>query len=76
MAKYKYKIKLENSKDICKFVQITRRLTPKIILIDPANNYQTNAKSLLSVLSTVKWDSTWCECEEDIFTHICQFIRR
>ena len=70
----RYKIKLESSKDICNFVQITCKLKSRITLTDPINNYRTNGKSLLGVLPTIEWDSIYCECEEDIFIYIRQFI--
>ena len=69
----KHEINLDTMSKINKFVAICSRLNCRIDLID-GNGYRISAKSLVGVLATVDWSQVFVVCEEDIYSHIKDFI--
>ena len=69
----KAKIRLDTFSDIRKFVKITSKLQGRIYVTD-GDGLTANAKSLLNMLPTLKYEELWCEAEKDIFFHIKEFV--
>lgn len=69
----KVEINLDTMSKINKFVSICSRLDYKIDLID-GEGYRISAKSLVGVLATVDWSQVFVVCEDDIYSHIKDFI--
>ena len=71
--KMRAKIRLDTFSDLRKFVRITSKLHGRIYVTD-GHGLISNAKSLLNMIPTLKYEELWCEAEEDIWTHIADFI--
>lgn len=69
----KHEINLDTMSKINKFVAICSGLDCKVDLID-GNGYRISAKSLVGVLATVDWSQVFVVCEDDIYSHIKDFI--
>jgi hypothetical protein len=54
-------------------VKVVSKLKGRIYVTDGAG-LTANAKSLLNMIPTLKYEELWCESEEDIFFRIKEFI--
>ena len=66
------KIRLDTMKDISKFVAICSEVTAPVYVTDGAG-LKVSAKSVLGVMYSMEFADIWCECEEDIYSHIERF---
>ena len=69
----KVKIRLDTFSDVRKFVKITARLKGRIYVTD-GDGLKANAKSLLNMIPTLKYEELWCESENDIYFYIKDFL--
>ena len=69
----KVRIRLDTFSDVRKFVKIATRLKGRVYVTDGAG-LKTNAKSLLNMIPTLKYEELWCESENDIYFHIKDFL--
>jgi hypothetical protein len=67
------KINLDTIKDINDFVGICTRIPAAVYITDGAG-LKVSGKSLLGVMYAMEFSAIWCECEEDIYSHIERFI--
>ena len=73
MIKMRAKIRLDTFSDIRKFVKITSKLKGRVYVTD-GESLIANAKSLLNMIPTLKYEELWCEAEKDIFFEIREFL--
>lgn len=69
----KVKIRLDTVTDIANFVLVASTVRSEVYLTNDGG-LRVNAKSFLGVAHAQEFDSLWCECEEDIYSKIQQFI--
>ena len=69
----KAKINLDTMSKINAFVSICSGLDCKVDLID-GSGYRVSAKSLVGALAATDWSEIFVECENDIYSHIWEFI--
>ena len=69
----KVKINIDTMSKINAFVSICSNLDSRVDLID-GNNYCVSAKSLMGALATMDWSQVFVVCEDDIYSHIKEFI--
>jgi hypothetical protein len=69
----RYRIRLDTFSEIRKFVKITSKLKGRIYVTD-GGGLTANAKSLLNMIPTLKYEELWCESENDIYYHIKDFL--
>ena len=67
------KIRLDTMKDINQFVSACTRVNVPVYITDGAG-LRVSAKSVLGAMYAMEFADIWCECEEDIYHHIEQFI--
>ena len=67
------RIRLETFSDIRKFVKIATRVKGRVYITDGAG-LVCNAKSLLNMLTVLKYEELWCESENDIYFEIRNFL--
>lgn len=70
---YRYKISLSTGRDVAAFVSMAVHIKEPVRL-NNGENLTINAKSLLSVIMALTWDSIYCCCEKDISEQIQRFI--
>ena len=70
----KVKIRLETLTDINKFINIVTPLPGKIVIKNSTEDFIINAKSIFVMICTLNYNDLWCESENDIYTHIKDFI--
>lgn len=68
----KVKVSLDTIAQVNKFVGITSQINAPIYLV--SDGFKVSAKSLLGALYTMEWSEVWCECDEDIYSQIAQFV--
>lgn len=68
----KVKVNLDTIAQVNKFVGITSQIDAPIYLV--SDGFKVSAKSLLGALYTMEWSEVWCECDEDIYSQIAQFV--
>lgn len=68
----KVKVSLDTIAQVNKFVGITSQIDAPIYLV--SDGFKVSAKSLLGALYTMEWSEVWCECDEDIYSQIAQFV--
>ena len=66
------KIRLDTMKDINQFVAICTKIHVPVYITDGAG-LRISAKSVLGVMYSMEFADIWCECEEDIYSHIERF---
>ena len=66
------KVYLETMNDVAQFVAIASQIDVPVHLV--GHDLRVSAKSLLGALYTMEWEDVWCECEQDIYTKIKQFV--
>ena len=69
----KVKIRLDTVTDANKFAAITSTLEGKITITD-TKGLRVNAKSVLGALYALEFTELWCESENDIYSHIRDFV--
>lgn len=69
----KAKIRLDTTNDAIQFSNLCLALPGQITITDN-NGLRINAKSILGMLYALEFEELWCESENDIYTHIDQFI--
>ena len=66
-------INLDTMKNVQRFVNIASAHKANVYITDNAG-LCVSAKSLLGALYAMEFDELWCECDEDIFTAIKDFV--
>ena len=69
----KIKVRLDTVTDIANFVLIASQVKSNVYLTNN-NGLKVDGKSLLGVAHAHEFDELWCECDEDIYTRIKDFI--
>ena len=69
----KVKIRLDTVTDIARFVLIANQVKSKVLLTNN-EGMCTDGKSFLGVAHAQEFTNLWCECEEDIYTKISDFV--
>lgn len=69
----KVKVRLDTNTDAIKFSNLCLSLPGNITITDN-KGLRINAKSILGMLYALEFEELWCESEEDIYTHINEFI--
>ena len=69
----KVKINLDTMSKINAFVSICSGIDCKIDLID-GRGYRVSAKSLVGAIAATDWSEIFVESENDIYSHIWEFI--
>jgi hypothetical protein len=67
------KINIDTFSKINAFVNICTQLEGDIKLVD-GSGYCVNARSLLGAVATADWSQVFVESENDIYSHIQEFI--
>lgn len=69
------KIRLNTLTDINDFITAISDVEVDVFLVDPIHRYKINAKSQLAcMLAGAEWNSTWVECEKDIYHLIERWV--
>ena len=55
------------------FVSICSVLDCRVDLID-GSGYRVSAKSLMGAIAATDWSEVFVECENDIYSHIWEFL--
>lgn len=69
----KIKVRLDTVTDIANFVLIASQVKSNVYLTNN-NGLKVDGKSFLGVAHAHEFDELWCECDEDIYTRIKDFI--
>lgn len=69
----KIKVRLDTVTDIANFVLIASQVKSNVYLTNN-NGLKVDEKSFLGVAHAHEFDELWCECDEDIYTRIKNFI--
>lgn len=69
----KVRIRLDTMGDISKFVQITTGLDCDVRLTN-GKSFIVNGRSVLGVLYSAEWKEIFCECDQDIYSKISEFV--
>ena len=69
----KAKIRLETVTDVKKFVNICSNVKKPVLVRDNASHC-VSGQSLMGMLYSLEWTEIWCECEQDIYNDIAQFV--
>ena len=70
--KFRAKVRLDTQTDIANFVNRVTSVSVPVFLTSGA--YCVSGKSLLGAIYTLEWENLWCECEQDIYHLITDFI--
>jgi hypothetical protein len=68
------KIRLETMTDINKFIGIVTPLPGKIIIKNSTEDFIINAKSIFVMICALNYNDLWLESENDIYSHIRDFV--
>ena len=69
----KARIRLDTFSDVRKFVKTASRLRGRVYVTD-GHELKVNAKSLLNMIPTLKFEELWCESENDVYFQIRDFL--
>lgn len=69
----KHRIRLDTMSDITKFVQITTALDCDVRLTN-GKSFIVNGRSLLGAIYCTEWKEIFCECDQDIYSKISEFV--
>lgn len=69
------KVRLDTVTDIANFVLITSKVKTDVYLTNN-RGLKVDGKSFLGVAHAHEFDELWCECEQDIYSMIKEFIAR
>lgn len=67
------KIELDTRTDVINFVHLTNQVKVPVTVTDN-NGLRVNAKSVMGMLYSLEFAELWCECEEDIFSLIHNYV--
>jgi hypothetical protein len=67
------KVNIDTVTDIANFVLIANQVKSNVYLTNN-NGLKVDGKSFLGVAHAHEFDELWCECDEDIYTKIQNFI--
>ena len=70
--KMRVRVRLDTQTQVMDFVKIANSIDASVFL--SSNDLCVSGKSLLGALYTMEWEEIWCECEEDIYRLINDFI--
>ena len=70
--KFRAKVRLDTQTEIADFVNRVASVSVPVFLTSGA--LCVSGKSLLGAIYTMEWDELWCECEENIYHLIEDFI--
>ena len=69
----KVRVRLDTLSDIAAFVLAVSSVKSKVYLTDD-ENLRVDGKSFLGVAHAHEFDNLWCECDEDIYAKIKEFV--
>lgn len=69
----KVKVRLDTVTDIANFVLIASQVKSNVYLTND-KGLKIDSKSFLGVCYAQEFDELWCECDEDIYAKIQDFI--
>lgn len=69
----KVKIRLDTATDLANFVLITNNIKEKVYITN-GKNLCIDGKSFLGLAHATEFDKLYCECEQDIYNMIKQFV--
>ena len=69
----KIRIRLDTVTDIANFVLIANTVKSRVFLTDE-NGLRVDGKSFLGVAHAREFNNLWCECEENIYTKLSEFV--
>lgn len=67
------RVNIDTVTDIANFVLIANQVKANVYLTNN-NGLKVDGKSFLGVAHAHEFDELWCECDEDIYTKIQNFI--
>lgn len=67
------RVNIDTVTDIANFVLIANQVKANVYLTNN-NGLKVDGKSFLGVAHAHEFDELWCECDEDIYTKIQDFI--
>ena len=72
------RIELETMTDINEFCAAISKVNTDVFLADNTQKFKVNAKSIIGLmLAKIEWsDGIYCECDEDIYSIIEQWVAR
>ena len=69
---FRAKVRLDTQTEVADFVHRVSSVSVPVFLTSGA--YCVSGKSLLGAIYTLEWEDLWCECEENIYHLIEDFI--
>ena len=69
----KAKIRLDTLTDVQNFVRQASTVSHPVYITD-GKGLKVSAKSIMGALYSLEFDELWCECEQDIFHIVKDFI--
>jgi hypothetical protein len=69
----KVRVRLDTLKEVTDFVRIATALDCDVQLTN-GKSFMVNGKSLLGALYSTEWKEVYCECEQDIYHKISEFV--
>ena len=69
----KIRVRLDTLTDIAAFVLAVSSVESKVFLFND-EGLRVDGKSFLGVAHAHEFSNLWCECEEDIYSKIQQFV--
>lgn len=69
----KAQIRLDTKESAIRLAAIAEKLDGKITITDAAG-LRVNAKSVIGVLYSMEFSELWIESENDIYSHISEFV--
>lgn len=70
----KYKIRLDTSTDVAKFVALTTSIQNAEITVTDGKGMCVNARSLLGMLYALEFTELWCNSNVEIYDLIKDFV--
>lgn len=67
------KLRLDTLTDVQNFVRIANEIDTPIIIKD-GDGHCVSGKSIMGMLYSLEWKEIWCECNEDIYSNIEQYV--
>ena len=68
------RIRLETLSDINRFINVVTPLPGKIVVKNSTEDFIVNAKSIFVMICAMNYDDLWVESENDVYSHIKDFI--
>lgn len=70
---HKYRINLVTLSDARNFSEAISKINTKVDLID-GSGYKVSAHSILGAVAALEWNELYCVSDEEISSHILDFI--